>query len=541
MFWRTCRPFADAAKNLRRVMADGKMADGTWMMAFLRKAICHQPLAMTGAALMFLNTVPAAQDNWPTYHGDFSGQRHSKLTQITPDNVRQLTLAWAFQTGQTQQIKATPILVNGIIYITTPDNIWAIDARSARQLWRYTYPTNQGFHIGHRGAAVYKDSVYLTTPDAHLVALDANTGKVKWDVVVADAKRGYWSTNAPLVIRNHVLVGVSGDFDNLPGILQSFDPEVGAHQWTFYSTPPLGTPGSQSGGATGGQMWMTGTYDPDLNLVFVGTGNPTPVLNGPIRPGNNPWTGSIVALDPDTGKLAWGFQASPHDTHDWDAAEVPVLVDADFSGAPRKLLLQASRNGYFFVLDRTTGKNLLTKPFATVNWAKGIDSEGRPIPDPAKEPSRDGVLIAPNESGGTNYRSPSFDPRSGLLVVSAHDGYGIYFFKPEHGEYGWAGADYNLWGRGVLRAIDYRTGAIRWNHDLGDGASAAGVLTTASGVTFTGDSVGTALALRTSDGTTLWHSAIGRVGNGPVTYELDGRQYLLLGGGSALYAFALPQ
>jgi len=488
-----------------------------------------------------LGVAVVAQDSWPTYHGDFSGQRHSKLTQITADNVHQLTLAWAFQTGQTQQIKSTPILVNGIIYITTPDNIWAIDARSARQLWRYTYPTNQGFHIGHRGAAVYKDSVYLTTPDAHLVALDANTGKVKWDVVVADAKRGYWSTNAPLVIRNHVLVGVSGDFDNLPGILQSFDPEVGAHQWTFYSTPPVGTPGSQSGGATGGQMWMTGTYDPDLNLVYVGTGNPTPVLNGSTRPGNNPWTGSIVALDPDTGKLAWGFQASPHDTHDWDAAEVPVLVDADFNGAPRKLLLQASRNGYFFVLDRTTGKNLLTKPFATVNWAKGIDSEGRPIPDPAKEPSRDGVLIAPNESGGTNYRSPSFDPRNGLLIVSAHDSYGIYFFKSEHGEYGWAGADYNLWGKGVLRAIDYRTGAIRWNHDLGDGASAAGVLTTAAGVTFTGDSVGNALALRTSDGATLWHSAIGRVGNGPVTYELDGRQYVLLGGGSALYAFALPQ
>ena len=543
-FWRTCRRFArnaargfsPAIRTCRRFPRD--VAQG--FSPAIRSA------ALKGCATVALCAVAlcaavAAQSEWPTYHGDFSGQRHSKLTQISPDNVRQLTLVWAFQTGQTQQIKSTPILVNGVIYITTPDNIWAIDARSARQLWRYTYPTNQGFHIGHRGAAVYKDSVYLTTPDAHLVALDANTGKVKWDVVVADAKRGYWSTNAPLVIRNHVLVGVSGDFDNLPGILQSFDPEVGAHQWTFYSTPPVGTPGSQSGGATGGQMWMTGTYDPDLNLVYVGTGNPTPVLNGPIRPGNNPWTGSIVALDPDTGKLAWGFQASPHDTHDWDAAEVPVLVDGDFNGAPRKLLLQASRNGYFFVLDRTSGKNLLTKPFATVNWAKGIDSEGRPIPDPAKEPSRDGVLIAPNESGATNYRSPSFDPRTGLLIVSAHDGYGIYFFKPEHGEYGWAGADYNLWGRGVLRAIDYRTGAIRWNHDLGDGASGAGVLTTESGVTFTGDSVGNALALRTSDGTTLWHSAIGRVGNGPVTYELDGRQYVLLGGGSALYAWALPR
>jgi alcohol dehydrogenase (cytochrome c) len=544
MFWRICRRFADACRRRHNLAGVGprKRENTKKNQLFRAFVLSWRPTGLqTVAVVVVLGVGAVAQDSWPTYHGDFSGQRHSKLTQITPDNVRQLTLAWAFQTGQTQQIKSTPILVNGVIYITAPDNIWAIDARSARQLWRYTYPTNQGFHIGHRGAAVYKDSVYLTTPDAHLVALDAHTGKVKWDVVVADAKRGYWSTNAPLVIRNHVLVGVSGDFDNLPGILQSFDPEVGAHQWTFYSTPPVGTPNSPSGGATGGQMWMTGTYDPDLNLVFVGTGNPTPVLNGPIRPGNNPWTGSIVALDPDTGKLAWGFQASPHDTHDWDAAEVPVLVDADFNGAPRKLLLQASRNGYFFVLDRTTGKNLLTKPFATVNWTKGIDREGRPIPDPAKEPSRDGVLIAPNESGGTNYRSPSFDPKTGLLIVSAHDGYGIYFFKPEHGEYGWAGADYNLWGRGVLRAIDYRTGAIRWNHDLGDGAAAAGVLTTESGLTFSGDSVGNALALRTSDGKTLWHSAIGRVGNGPVTYELDGRQYVVLGGGSALYAFALPE
>jgi alcohol dehydrogenase (cytochrome c) len=507
MFWRICRRF------------------GSGLIA--------APLAVV--------VVVTAQDNWPTYHGDFSGQRHSRLTQITPDNVHQLALAWAFQTGQTQQIKASPILVDGVIYVTTPDNIWALDARAGRQLWRYTYPANQGFHIGHRGAAVYKGSVYLTTPDAHLVALDAHTGKERWNVEIADATRGFWSTNAPLIIRNHLLVGVAGDFDNLPGMLKSFDPESGKLQWTFYSTPPPGTPGSTSGGATGGQMWMTGTYDPDLNLVYVGTGNPTPTLNGQVRPGDNPWTCSIVALNPDTGKLTWGFQASPHDTHDWDAAEVPVLVDATFNGEPRKMVMQASRNGYFFVLDRVTGKNLLTTPFATVNWAKGIDEQGRPIPNPAKEPTRDGVLIAPNEAGATNYRSPSFDPPTGLFIVSAQDAYGIYFFKPEHGAYGWAGADYNVWGKAVLRAIDYRSGKIQWQHDLGDGASGAGVLTTASGLTFTGDATGNALALRTADGTTVWHAGIGRVGNSPVTYELDGRQYVLMGGGSALYAWALPE
>jgi alcohol dehydrogenase (cytochrome c) len=478
-------------------------------------------------------------DSWPTYHGDYSGQRHSRLTQITPENVNQLTLAWSFQTGQPGGVKASPLLVNGVIYVTMPDNLWAVDARSGRQIWRYTYPTNTGFHIGHRGAAVYKDTVFLTTPDAHLVALDAKDGKVKWDVVIADAKKGYWSTNAPLVVGNHMLVGVSGDFDNLPGVLKSIDPETGKTQWTFYSTPPPGTAGSIAGGATGGQMWMTGTYDPELNLVYVGTGNPTPVLNGEARPGDNRWTCSILALRPETGELVWGFQVSPHNTHDWDAAEVPVLVDGTFNGQRRKMLMQASRNGYFFVLDRTTGKNLLTTPFATVNWAKDIDAEGRPVPNPDQEPARDGRLVAPNEGGGTNYRSPSFDPTTGLFIVSAQDGYGIYFYKKEHGDYGWAGADYGVWGKGSIRAIDYQTGKVRWNHDIG-GEGSAGILTTASGLTFSGDTGSSVFALRTSDGATLWHSSIGRVGNSPTTYELDGRQYLLVGGGSGLYAWALP-
>lgn len=490
-------------------------------------------------ALEYAGLLNPSKDSWPTYHGDYSGRRHSSLTQITADNVHQLALAWTFPGGQ-GGIKSTPILVNGTLYFTAPDHMWAVDARTGRQVWHYTYPPNTGLHIGHRGAAMYKNTVFLTTPDAHLVALDARNGKLKWNVEIASAKKGYWSSNAPLVVRNHIIVGVSGDFDNLPGMLTSFDPESGDQQWVFYSTPPPGTPRSQSGGATGGQMWNAGTYDPELNLVYVGTGNPTPVLNGVARPGDNPWTCSIVAINPDTGTLAWGFQAVPHDTHDWDAAEVPVLVDANFNGAPRKLLLQASRNGYYFVLDRTTGKNLLTKPFAAVNWANGVGEDGRPIPNADKEPSRDGRLVAPSESGGTNYRSPSFDPATGLFIVSALDGYGIYFYKPEHGAYGWAGADYNITGTGSIRALDYQTGAVRWNHDIG-GGGAAGVLTTATGVTFTGDTRGNVLALRTSDGTTLWSAAIGGVGNSPVTYELDGRQYLLVAGGGSLFAFDLPR
>jgi alcohol dehydrogenase (cytochrome c) len=476
-------------------------------------------------------------DSWLNYHGDYSGKRHSSLTGITPANVSGLTQVWRFQANG--GIKASPVLANGIIYITTTDNLWALDARTGQELWHYTHPRSNAFSIGHRGVAVYKDMVYLTTRDAHLLALNAKDGSVKWNVMIADSNRGYWSTNAPLVVRNHVIVGVSGDFDNLPGQLKSVDADTGKTQWVFYSTPPAGVADPPSGGATGGQMWNTGTYDPELNLIYVGTGNPTPVLNGPARPGDNPWTCSIVAVNADTGKLAWGYQVSPHDTHDWDAAEVPVLVDGAFNGQTRKMVMQASRNGYFFVLDRTNGKNLLTTPFATVNWAKEIDKDGRPVPDPKKEPSREGVLVAPNENGATNYRPPSFDPVTGLFLVSAHDGYGIYFFKAEDGDYGWAGADYNIAGRSYLRAIDYQTGKIRWSQFIGDQPGSAGVLTTASGLTFTGDA-SNAVAIRTSDGTVLWRSNTGRVGNAPITYQLDGKQHVMFGGGNALVAFALP-
>jgi alcohol dehydrogenase (cytochrome c) len=479
-------------------------------------------------------------DAWLTYHGAYNGQRHSGLMQITPENIQNLKQMWRFDTGGNQVIKASPILVDGVLYLTTPDNLWAIDARTGKERWHYQHPLNNAFHIGHRGAAVYKDTVYLTTPDCHLIAFNSKDGKIKWNVVIADSSKGYWSSNAPLVVKNHVLVGVSGDFDNVPGQLKSIDADTGKTQWIFYSTPPAGGTQTASGGATGGQMWTTGTYDPELNLVFVGTGNPTPVLNGTTRPGDNPWTCSIVALNPDTGKLQWGFQVSPHDTHDWDANEVPVQADADFDGQPRKLVMQASRNGYFFVLDRTDGKNLLTAPFAAVNWAKGIDSLGRPIPNPAKEPKRDGVLVAPNEAGATNFRPPSFDPKTGFLIVSAVDGYGIYFFKTEHGAYGWAGADYGVAGKSFLRAIDYRTGKIAWEHPIGDGSGTAGVLTTETGLTISGDNRESVIALRTSDGATLWHENIGRMQNAPVTVSLDGKQVLIVAGGPSLYALALP-
>jgi alcohol dehydrogenase (cytochrome c) len=501
-------------------------------MALLTLPFCGSAQNLTNEQILH-----PSPDSWPIYHGDYSGKRHSHLTQITPQNVKGLTLAWAYQTNQRDQIKSTPIVVDGIMYFTVPDNVWAVDARSGHMLWHYGVPTKKGLHIGHRGVAMYKGWLYLTTPDAHLISLDAKDGRVRWEKEIADVKKGYWSTLSPLIVHNHVIVGVSGDFDNLSGFLRSFDPETGETQWQWDSTPPVGTPNS----TTGGMTWMTGTYDPDLNLIYWGTGNPTPVLNAKTRPGVDLYTCSIVALDPDTGKLVWGFSASPHDTHDWDAVETPVLVDGLFQGKPRKMLMQASRNGYFFVIDRTNGKSLLTVPFGPVNWSKGVDADGHPIPNPDKEPAPDGRIIAPDEGGMTNYRAPSFDPKTGLFIVNAHPSWSIYFSKPDDGAYGWAGADYGLWGKGVIEAIDYQTGKIRWSHDVGRGGSGAGVLTTDSGITITGDGDGNMLALDTTTGKTLWHAGTGgNIESSPITYELDGRQYIVTSSSGMIFAWALP-
>ena len=487
-----------------------------------------------------------ATDTWPTYNGDYSGGRFSTLDQINAGNVGSLTLAWVFQT-HALAIKSTPLEVNGVLYFTVPDNVWAVDARFGREIWHYQR-TSEGDHIGNRGVGMYKNWLYFTTPDAHLVCLDAKDGSVRWIVELADPKLGYFSTMAPLVIRDHVIVGVSGDVTDIRGFLESLDPETGIIQWRWHTQPDPGQPGSETwpkGSDAilhgGGMTWMTGTYDPELNLLYWGTGNPNPVLAGEGRAGDNLYTCSIVALNPDTGKLAWYFQPSPHDVHDWDAVETPVLFDGEFKGKRRKLLAQASRNGFFFVLDRTNGQHLVTAPFIDQTWANGVDSRGRPIAKPEATPSPDGALVEPGSDGASNWMAPSFDPQTGLFYVNARRLFSIFYLTATGKAEGWGGRDRNLWSNSTLRALDYRTGKVVWNHEIGSGESIAGILTTAGHLLFSADNSGNLLALDPATGKTLWHlNAGGRMVASPMTYKLDGRQYLIIALQDILYAFALP-
>jgi acido-empty-quinoprotein group A len=487
--------------------------------------------------------------DWPTYNGDYSGRRYSTLKQIDKTNVGALALAWAFQT-HSDALKSTPLEVNGVLYFTTPDNVWAIDARSGHMIWHYNRPS-QGDHVGHRGVAMYKDRLYFGTTDAHLICLNARDGKEIWNIEIADVRFGYYISVAPLVVKDRLIIGTSGDSADVSHFIEAIDPMTGKVIWRWNTLPNPGTPGSETWPDTealmhgGGPAWMTGTYDPNLNLVYWGTGNPHPVLAGVVRTGSNLYTCSIVALNADTGKLAWYYQPSPHDTHDWDAVETPVLFDAEFQGRTRKLLAQASRNGYFFLLDRTSGEHLLTAPFVPTDWASGLDSKGQPISNKDKEPQTDGSLVQAYEEGATNWMAPSFDPETQLFYVNAQRGFTVYYLslnasnKPE-GHQG--GASSPLWSQAHLVAIDYKTGQIRWTRNEGEGEGHPGILTTAGHLLFTGDVSGNLLALDPDDGRTLWHvNAGGTLGSSPMTYELDGRQYVITGVDGVLYAWALPQ
>jgi len=514
---------------------------------------------LLSSALIFTATLAAqgldpaliakpARDMWPTYNGDYSGRRYSTLDQINASNVKSLTLGWTFE-AKSVPIKSTPLLVNGVFYFTVPDHVYAIDARTGRQIWHYQYPPNQGDHIGQRGVGMYKDWLFFESPDAHLVSLDAKDGHVRWTIELADEKLGYFSTMAPLVVRDHIIVGVSGDVTDIPGFLESIDPVTGKVQWRFYTEPKKGEPGSETWPKTGdaiehggGMTWMTGTYDPETNLVYWGTGNPNPVLVGEGRPGDNLYTCSIVAVNADSGKLAWYFQPSPHDVHDWDAVETPVLFDAEFKGKPRKLLAQASRNGYFFIVDRTNGEHLLTSPFIETNWAAGIDEQGRPVRRVDKDPTPDGALVEPSSNGSTNWMAPSYDPQTKMFYVIARRNFGEFYKTAEGKAEGWGGRDRGLFADSVLQAINIQDGKIAWSHELGNGEAHGGILTTAGHILVTADAGNNVLILDPASGKTLWHfTSNNRMVSCPMTYELDGVQYILTAIGDIVYVWRLPE
>jgi len=524
-------------------------------------------------------------ESWPTYSGDYSARRYSALKQINQSNVKNVGLAWTTAVtagpsitavvappfgptppaiieggvGDNEFVGATTVkgailAVNGVLYVTAPDNVWALDAQDGHLLWRFFWRTRGATHIGNRGAAMWRSHLFFVTPDDYLVSLDARTGKERWHKEIANFNQQYFLTSAPVVVDNHVIVGTGNDLDS-PGYLQSFDPETGDMQWTFYTVPMKpGDPGLETwkdldaARNGGGHPWLPGAYDPETRLYIFGTGNPTPAYtSAPRGPGENLFTCSIVAVHVDTGKMAWYFQTSPHDTHDWDSAQTPVLVDGEINGRRRKLVVTASRNGYYFTLDRTTGERLVTSQFSeTANWASGLNDKGQPVRIPDKDHHVGGALVSSNNSGATNWPPQAFSPDTGLLYVPLAENYAMYYLTEldPRGAMGLGGKDEIAVG-GVgnyIVAIDYKTGKTVWKHGFKaatDGPRSPGLLTTAGRLLFAGDVSGNFIAFDATNGRPLWHARIGNVTNAPQTYLVDGRQHVLVAAGDRLFSFAL--
>ena len=496
---------------------------------------------------------------WLTYSGDYFGHRHSPLTQITPENVHQLAAQWTFQTGTQGSFQTTPLVIDGVLYVTGFNNhAWAIDARSGRQIWHYRRELPEDMHLCcgtvNRGFGVLGDRLFMTTADAHLLALDMRTGGVAYDVTLADYKLGYSATVAPLVVKGKVIVGVAGGDFSSRGFIDAYDAQTGERAWRFYTVPLPGEPGGNSWPNEevalrgGGAVWNTGTYDPALNLVFFGTGNPGPDYYSNAREGDNLYTTSVVALDADSGQRRWHYQFTPHDVHDWDSTQVPVLGELTIDGQPRKVVMFANRNGFFYTLDRLTGKVIVARPFVQTTWATEIGADGRPVLLPGHLPDEEGTKTCPDLGGGTNFMSPSYDPTTRLFFVTARETCATYFgfdqkFKPgELYEAGGTQRPRDQKNFGALRAIDPVTGTLKWEFRY-PSVSAAGVLTTASGLVFSGDGDGNILAFESRTGRNLWHYQLGSSlrSTAGTTYLLDGRQYLLVPSGSVLTAFALPR
>jgi alcohol dehydrogenase (cytochrome c) len=496
--------------------------------------------------------------NWLTYSGAYQGHRHSALAQITTANVASLKAAWVYQAREAGgKLECSPLVIDGVLYITErPNIVTAIDGRTGRALWTYRrpLPTDVPGCCGpvNRGLAVLGDTLYLATYDCHLVALDANSGRERWDIVVADYKTGHSITGAPLAVKDKIIVGISGGEYGIRGFLDAYEAKTGARAWRFWTVPGPGEPGHETWGGgdawkTGGApTWVTGTFDPALNLLYWGTGNPGPDLNGDDRPGDNLYACSLLALDPDTGKLRWHFQHTPHDLHDRASNQIPMLIDAEFRGRPRQLVAQANRNGFYYLLDRTTGEFLHGSAFAPQTWTPGLDARGRPQPNPAAAPSAAGTLVLPGMGGATNWFSPAFNPATQLVYVQTvlNNADIFYKFRQTYAPGAlFLGGDFrNPIGQeptSTVQALELATGKLRWAFPLNT-ASMAGVMSTAGGLVFGGSREGWFFALDAATGAPLWRfSCGGSIMANPITFLVDGRQHIAICAASAVFVFAL--
>ena len=498
-------------------------------------------------------------ENWLMYSGQYDSQRHSELDQVNRANVGVMNVEWVYQFQTLSTVETSPVVVDGLMFITeSPSTLIALDAATGRPFWKYEHQVPDKLTLccgkNNRGVAVLGDNVYLGTVDGRLIALDARTGSILWNVEVGRAASGFSITSAPLIVKDLVITGVGGGEYGVRGYLDAYDAETGERRWRFYTIPAEGEPGNDTWGGDswkygGAPTWVTGSYDPDTNLIYWGTGNPAPDWNGDLRPGDNLYSDAVVAVDADTGELVWHFQFTPHDTHDWDATQIPVLVDLEWEGQLRKLMLWANRNAFYYVLDRETGEFLHANAYAKQTWAERIDEHGRPILIPNMDPTEEGIEVSPSIAGATNWNSPSYSPTTGLLYTFAYDAADIYYKRDDEYEEG----DFYLGGYGkeadhpdnftaAIRALAPLTGELQWEYELDSTYWwKSGILTTAGGLLFSGSSDGYFFALDDRSGEDLWHMNMGGyVHAGPMTFSVGGRQYVSVSANHALFTFALP-
>ncbi len=496
-------------------------------------------------------------ESWLHYSGDYAARRYSALDQITPENVGSLRVAWVYQMQAPGLVETTPLVFDGLMILTEPPStVTALDVRTGRRLWSFQPTIDRevrtiGFPPVNRGVAVLDDKVFVGTIDAWIYALDLKSGVERWRTQMADNALGHSITLAPLALDGKIIVGTSGGEAGIRGFVDAYDADTGERLWRFWTIPGPGEPGHESWSGDSwqrgaGATWITGAYDPEADLLYWGVGNPGPDWNGDVRPGDNLYTASTVALDPDDGSLRWHFQYTPHDTHDWDANQVPILLDAEVGGVPRKLLVTANRNAFYYLLDRTDGRFLAATPYAKQTWAEGIDEAGRPIVIPGTEPTYEGVEVWPSLQGATNWFSPSYSPETGLFYVATREMGAIYFKRDvefEEGEAFLGGGEQTLDGeaaRGYIRALDVTSGEKRWEFELRT-PPWSGVLSTGGGLVFGGSPEGNVFALDASSGEPLWRFQTGgAVRTNPMAFAVDGRQHVAVAAGGALFVFALP-